>query len=69
VLQAVVVLVLVLADPTATAVLALVYAMAALTVVSGAVYAVRYLRGRRIPVPRVASGPGGSPVGARATLS
>ena len=69
VLQAVVVLVLVLADPTATAVLALVYAMAALTVVSGAVYAVRYLRGRRIPVPRVASSPAGSPVGARATLS
>jgi len=68
VLQAFVVLVLLLADPGGTAVLALVYAMAALTVLSGAVYAVRYMRGRRIPVPRVSSAPAGSAVGARATL-
>jgi CDP-diacylglycerol--glycerol-3-phosphate 3-phosphatidyltransferase len=68
VFQALVVLVLLLADPGGTAVLALVYAMAALTVLSGAVYAVRYLRGRRILVPRVGAAPSGSAVGARATL-
>lgn len=65
VLQAFVVFVLLLADPSAVAVQALVYAMVALTVLSGAVYAARYLRGRSVPAPRVSPG---SAVGAHPTL-
>lgn len=65
VLQALVVFVLLVADPTGTIVQALVYAMVAATVVSGAVYAAGYMRGRRILAPRVATA---STAGARATI-
>ncbi len=66
VLQASVVFVLLVADPTGAATLALVYLMVAVTLLSGLVYAVGYMRGRRILVPRrVASA---STAGARATI-
>ena len=65
VVQASVVFVLLVADPTATITQLLVYLMVAVTLLSGVVYAAGYLRGRRILVPRVASA---STAGARATI-
>jgi CDP-diacylglycerol--glycerol-3-phosphate 3-phosphatidyltransferase len=65
VMQASVVFVLLVADPTGTIAQALVYLMVAVTLLSGFVYAAGYMRGRRILVPRVASP---STAGARATI-
>jgi CDP-diacylglycerol---glycerol-3-phosphate 3-phosphatidyltransferase len=65
VLQALVVFVLLLADPTAPITLALVYLMVAVTLLSGLVYAAGYMRGRRILVPKVRAA---STAGARATI-
>jgi len=64
VIQAVVVFVLLVANPSALAVELLVYLMVAVTVVSGLVYVHGYKRGRRVRVMRVGSA---SAVGARAT--
>ena len=55
VVQATVVFVLLVADPTGALTQALVYLMVAITVLSGAVYVAGYMRGRRILAPRVAT--------------
>jgi CDP-diacylglycerol---glycerol-3-phosphate 3-phosphatidyltransferase len=66
VLQAFVVFVLLVADPAGMITQGLVYLMVAVTILSAAVYATGYMRGRRILVPRVASV---SSAGARATIN
>jgi phosphatidylglycerophosphate synthase len=55
VMQALVVFVLLIADPSGALTQALVYLMVAITLLSGAVYAAGYMRGRRILAPRVAT--------------
>ncbi len=64
VLQALVVFVLLVVGPAGAATQVLVHLMVALTVISGLVYVHGYMRGRRVRVPHVGSGPA---VGARAT--
>ena len=56
-LQAFLVLVILVAGSGGVLTDALVYLMVAVTVLSGAVYAFRYLRGRRLPTPRVSPAP------------